>query len=340
MQRLPGLFLSVFLCLGLLAAGIPQAGAAEKQSFSDVPPQHFAYEAVEYLKERQILSGYSDGTFRPGAKVNRAEALKIIVNQLLSDDQAAKYKTSSFTDVTADAWYLRYVEWALVKGIIQGPPKVTAFNPSKSVTKAEFLKMFLMSRGVDPKSFDDILLPFSRDVADPKEWYYPYLRYAIAASMTTASTDGSYAPQRQITRSDVALFLHRYLLYRMGQQTQVLLSETEKELTKTIDTLAARNVTGAGYTSARALTMMRGAREIRPDEPMVKAVLKITEGYRSLVRAFQASQKDDWKTVEKLSTDAWFLGDQAKKITSSANALGNQLEQYAKSFADQARTSQ
>src|SRR3989344_8997908 len=49
------------------------------QSFLDVSPLHPAYPAVEYLKSTGVLQGYADGTFRPDAKVNRAEATKIIV---------------------------------------------------------------------------------------------------------------------------------------------------------------------------------------------------------------------------------------------------------------------
>lgn len=53
------------------------------EDFSDVPKGHYAYEAIGYLRERKILLGYADGTFRPDQRVNRAEALKIIVSPWL-----------------------------------------------------------------------------------------------------------------------------------------------------------------------------------------------------------------------------------------------------------------
>ena len=54
------------------------AHAESPQSFSDVPPDHDAYEAVEFLKTQNIIGGYPDGTFKPDRTVNRAEAAKII----------------------------------------------------------------------------------------------------------------------------------------------------------------------------------------------------------------------------------------------------------------------
>lgn len=329
---------SAGLMTTLLLQTFPAVAQEQKQSFTDVSAKHFASEAVEYLRQRNMLEGYPDGTFRPQNKVNRAEALKLIVDPLMTDNDRIRKAASPFSDVPANAWYLPYVEWARMRGgIIQAPPVSKTFDAGKNVTKAEFIKMFLSSRGIDPQSFNDVQLALSKDVSNVKEWHYPYMRYAVASSMTAAAQDGLYSPNREISRSDVAIFLHRFFLYRLGQRTQALLSETERELSKTIDALAADNPTGADYTSARALLMMRGALDVRPTEAMVKAVLKVTEGYRSLVRAFRASKEKDWESVVKLAGDAFYLGDQAKKASPNAATLANQLQGYAKSFADQAR---
>lgn len=339
-MRLPTFHRRFFSCacaLALLCAALP-AHAAQKGSFSDVPPGSETFDAAEYLKGRGIMTGYADGTFKAEKKVNRAEALKIIVAPFLSEAQAAKYKTTAFADIAADAWYIPYVEWARAQGgVIDSPPKSTTFRGSQSVTKAEFLKMFMQTRKIDPKSFGDIALPLSRDVSDVKEWSYPYMRYAIASSMIVATKDGLYTPAKQLSRGDVAVILYRFFLYREGLRTQSLLSETEKELAKTINALAERNQTGANYTSVRALLMTRGAHEIRPDESTVKVPVKIAEGYRALVRAFDAAQKGDWASVRKLSSDAWYLGDQAKKISPKKSKLAAQLQEYATSFGKQAR---
>jgi len=46
-------------------------------SFSDVPPGSAFYEYIETAYCHQIISGYSDGTFRPGADATRGQIAKI-----------------------------------------------------------------------------------------------------------------------------------------------------------------------------------------------------------------------------------------------------------------------
>src|SRR3954462_1474777 len=46
--------------------------------FSDVPPTHPFYQWIETLYNRGVISGYSDGTFRPGNNVTRGQLVKII----------------------------------------------------------------------------------------------------------------------------------------------------------------------------------------------------------------------------------------------------------------------
>lgn len=328
--------LSCAILVGILA---PSAHAAppKNEPFFDVPAEHYAYDAVEYLRNTGILGGYSDGTFRPDKNVNRAEALKIVATQLLSDDEAKKYVTSPFIDVPDDAWFLPYVEWGRGRGVIQGPPAAARFDGSRPVTKAELLKMFLTSRRVDPNAFGDIALPLSRDATDTQAWYYSSLRYAVASTMTVATSQHLYSPAKQLTRGEVALLLHRYFQYRDGQRAADALVEARKEVENEINFLSAGNFADAQYASARGLLVARGANEIRPNDTVVKVAVKVAEGARALVRAYDAAQKQQWDTVIKLSQDAWFLGDQAKKISSSATTVANQLQTYAKSFADQAR---
>jgi hypothetical protein len=48
--------------------------------FSDVEKGSWYEEAVIALYKRNIISGYSDGTFRPANQVNRVEFIKILIN--------------------------------------------------------------------------------------------------------------------------------------------------------------------------------------------------------------------------------------------------------------------
>jgi hypothetical protein len=44
--------------------------------FRDLPNNHWAFQAVDVIVGRNVLKGYPDGTFKPGATVSRAEFAK------------------------------------------------------------------------------------------------------------------------------------------------------------------------------------------------------------------------------------------------------------------------
>lgn len=311
---------------------------AQQASFSDVPPNHPVYEAVQYLKQAGIISGYSDGTYKPDKKVNRAEGLKILVAPLLNAQQLLQFNQTVYQDIPAGAWYMPYVEAARQAfGIIDGPPKKIMFYGERNVQKAEFFKMLLLANKVDPGSYGEITLPLSSDVTNATEWYYPYMRYAVASSITMISNDGLLSPARELTRGDVALFMHRYLMYKEGRRTQALLTEAETEIQNILQSLDKNDIVQAESASARALLAARGANASKPNEAIVKAAVKTTESFRALVRAYQAGVSGDFDGVIKIAGEAWALAEQARALDSTLSGLADQVQKTAKSMADSAR---
>ncbi len=330
-------FLALAISLIVIAMILPSARAAGS-SFSDVSPGSELFDAVEYLKTQGMVSGYSDGTYRPDQLVNRSEAVKLLIAAKGVTDVSQMTK-SSFSDVPTGAWFLPYVEWAYQKlHIVDGPPKSTAFHPSRNVTKAEFIKMLLLSQGADPNSYSEITLPLSSDVTDPKAWYYPTMRLAFATSMTMVGAKGTIQPARNLTRSDVALLLYRYLQYKSGNRTQALLTEVEDELLRTTQQLNEVSVREAEYASARALLAARGAHDTSPNESLVNAALKLTEAYRALVRGYRASINKQYSDAAKLCKDAWSIAKTATQFNAGVSSLAAKVQEGAQDLAKQCRT--
>ncbi|MEK7562860.1 MAG: S-layer homology domain-containing protein [Patescibacteria group bacterium] len=313
-------------------------GLAYAQSFSDVPADHPVYAAAEFLKEKGIIAGYADGTFKPDKAVIRAEAIKLIVAPLVEPAEIAQVTSSPFTDVKPGDWFIGFVEAARQNKIIDGPPNKTAFNGGNPVLKAEFIKMLQLAHGANPgETLSEIRLPLSLDVADPDQWYYPYMRYAIASSMTMIGGDGMLHPDRQLTRGDCALILHRYLMYKEGRRTQALLSETENEILIILGALEGNDIINAELASARGLLAARGAHLSKPDEPIVQGALKISEAFRALVRAYRSGLSQDYEQVAKLAGDAWNLSARAKELAPNLAGIADQVQKIAKGMADSAR---
>ncbi|MBD3156947.1 hypothetical protein GF369_03905, partial [Candidatus Peregrinibacteria bacterium] len=61
---------------------------------------------VEFVYNRDIVQGYSDGTFKPDKILNRAELLKVIVASSFDEWSYDYYDDEScFNDVAANQWY-------------------------------------------------------------------------------------------------------------------------------------------------------------------------------------------------------------------------------------------
>lgn len=330
---------SLALCISCAAFAVP--AFAQEQTFSDVPKDHFAYDAVQFLKANKIIEGYPDGTFHPDQLVTRAEGLKILLAPLVKPEQLAQAKAakSSFPDVADDAWFKPYVELGRASGIIDGPPLKEKFNGTQNVLKAEFMKMVQQAFGADPKTaFSEIRLPLSKDVTDPGQWYYPYVRYGITSSMIMISADGTLTPGKQLTRAETALLLYRYIMYTQNRRTQALLSEAENEILIILQLLDKKDIGEAEYASARALLAARGANMSKPDEAIVKGAVKVTEAFRSLVRAYRTGINKDYDQTIQLAGDAWNLGGRAKELSPDLAKISDQVQTIAKSMADAART--
>jgi hypothetical protein len=327
------------LVSAMIAAISPTLAAAQVADFSDVPSDHPAYEAIMALKEVGILSGYADGTFKPEQKVNRAEAIKIIVSPLVPAAELSTYTAGVYSDVPADAWYKTYVEAARQRlGIIDGPPKAAAFNGTRAVNKAEFLKIMQLANKETPlESYSEFRAALSSDVANPDEWFYPYMRLGLATSMVMLSQEGTLAPSAELTRADVAQMMYFYLMYKQGRRTQALLSEAESEILNVLQLLEMKDIQQADYASARSFMAARGALTSMPDEALVKGAVKVSEGFRTIVFAYYAGVNGQLQEAIQLSSDAWHLAEKAREFSSSLNELAVQMQTIAKSIADEAR---
>ena len=142
-KRVFALCLAVFLIL--TACMLPAAAApAAKQVFFDQAEIRNPG-AVRMLVDLGLISGYTDGSFRPAAPVTREEIAKVIA-RLCTDDPQAENLTA-FAD-TAGSWGNLYVCFCAERGVITGDGQGN-FRPKDAVTARELAKMLLVVLGED-----------------------------------------------------------------------------------------------------------------------------------------------------------------------------------------------
>jgi hypothetical protein len=108
--------------------------------FTDVPSDYWVYDYIEtvYNRPNEVISGYGDGTFRPGNDMTRGQLSKVIV---LSAGWAIDTTGGPhFTDVPESNSFYSFVETARNRGLISGYANNT-FRPDSAVTRGQTAKI-------------------------------------------------------------------------------------------------------------------------------------------------------------------------------------------------------
>ncbi|MGO4108140.1 Ig-like domain-containing protein [Paenibacillus sp. YAF4_2] len=112
--------------------GLVNTGA----EFSDTAG-HWASQQIEALASAGVLTGYTDGTFRPNQEITRAEIVTILSR--LMDYKAPT--TSTFNDVEGN-WASQQIEAFASAGIVTGKSE-SEFAPNDSATRAESITILI-----------------------------------------------------------------------------------------------------------------------------------------------------------------------------------------------------
>ncbi len=154
---------------------------------------HFAY-----------VVGYPDGTVRPNANITRAEVTSIFF-RLLNENLRNNNLTSEnvFADVDSDDWFNTAVSTMAKLGIVNGR-KADEFVPKANITRAEFAAICAR--------FDNSEYEISDNFTDVSgHWAEAEIHEAAAHGWIRGYEDGSFKPNRYITRAEAMTMINRVL---------------------------------------------------------------------------------------------------------------------------------
>lgn len=90
------------------------------------------------------------------------------------------------------------------EGVVQGK-STYYFAPSDEVTRAEFLKIILLSSGESIGSYSD---DYYTDV-EGDDWFYPYVAHATEMEYVEGYDDGGFYPNKPISRAEAVIIVMR-----------------------------------------------------------------------------------------------------------------------------------
>jgi hypothetical protein len=169
-------------------------------SFTDVHPSDFFYVAVQYLACRGVISGYSDGTFRPFNNTTRGQLTKIVV---LAEGWTQACTSQTFSDVPPSHTFYCYVETAVAHGVISGYADGT-FRPGNDVTRGQLSKIVVLAEGWTLECANQHFV----DVP-PSNPFYCYVETAFAHGIISGYADGTFRPGNNATRGQISKIVYQ-----------------------------------------------------------------------------------------------------------------------------------
>ncbi len=153
-------------------------------SFTDVQPDAWFADALDWAVGEGVVSGFPDGTFRPGAPVNRAQLAAMVWN---GADRPVPADPGPFSDVGPSAWYAQAVSWLTEMGYASGFPDGT-FHPGEAVKRAQGLSWLHAAR-----PFEDVV---------PGAWYEADVDWGRFRSVVTGYDDHTFRGDQPADRRD------------------------------------------------------------------------------------------------------------------------------------------
>ncbi|SFE60469.1 S-layer homology domain-containing protein [Alteribacillus iranensis] len=192
-------FASMALSATLATSLVFPAVAGAESSYKDIKDDFWAKDAIDYLTEEGIVSGYDNNTFRPNAPVKRSQAATMLTEAL--DLDTSDRPDPGFSDVDKNDHVYEAAAVIADEGIIEG--KDGKFMPNKPLTRAQMAKILTVAFELDGEENGE-------DFADIPDdyWAHDFIQAISANDIASGyEEDGTFRPNKPTTRAQFATFL-------------------------------------------------------------------------------------------------------------------------------------
>lgn len=258
---------TISVSAGNVTKTIP-VSVAINSAHTDVTPDHWAYDAVEYCYEHGIVSGISATEFGRDLAISRGDFVLMLYAAL---GRPAVSGQSHFTDVASTDYYADAITWASSNGLVAGI-SATQFGPKMSITREQaftILHNALSLLGISSSEADLSVL----DQFPDKDLIADYAKPHIAAMVSLGLASGSGSgidPQGNLTRAEMAVLLYRLRTY--DQPTQPEEPTVDPNATLTLDPTQSELASAQCLQIKATLTGAQGTLSWRSSDPTIATV--------------------------------------------------------------------
>ncbi|HEY9751988.1 MAG TPA: family 10 glycosylhydrolase, partial [Coleofasciculaceae cyanobacterium] len=181
-------------------------------SFPDIQT-HWAQAFIDALAQRQIVSGFPDGTFRPEQAVTRAEFAVMAQSSFPTLPFQRAYVP--FKDISANHWAAKAIQWAYERGLLSGYPDQT-FKPSEAISRVHSWVALVGGLGLGTSGTVPLATLY-QDANQIPTWATTAIAAATeAAIVVNQPNPRQLRPNQPTTRAEVSVILYQSLVH-LGQ---------------------------------------------------------------------------------------------------------------------------
>lgn len=185
-------------------------------NLSDISSDYWASPFIQALADRNIISGFPDGTFRPNQPVSRAE-FAAMIERAFNQNPVRQISPGGFADVPADFWASSAIQEAYETGFMSGYPG-NLFLPNQQIRKVEAIVALTNGFGLQPSSNSlGIVNTYYRDASAIPNYALDAVAAATEANMVVNYPNVNQVnPLDPLTRAEASAILYQALV-RQGQ---------------------------------------------------------------------------------------------------------------------------
>jgi beta propeller repeat protein len=189
-------------------------GSVGVHTFTDVTNDYWAAPWIEAIAAHSVSAGYPDGSYQPTIIVTRDQMAVYIARALAGSDALVPTgpPTPSFPDVPVGHWAYKYIEYCFARGVVEGYPD-GSYQPDLGLTRGA-MAVFVARAIADGDAHVPTgpATPTFPDVA-PGYWAYKYIEYCFARGVVRGYPDGTYRPETEVGRDQMAVYIARAFGY-------------------------------------------------------------------------------------------------------------------------------
>lgn len=171
-------------------------------NFSDISG-HWAESYITDLTSKGIINGYPDGTYKPDGILTCGEFFKLIVVASLPDADL------SYVETGISHWAGVYAQVLINFEIIE-PSYMIDDNLDAPITRMEVVNILSQCDIIFRKHTQMSKKIEFTDIADISNFDKTLLAHAVASGIINGDPEGTFRPNDNLKRSEVAKILHVY----------------------------------------------------------------------------------------------------------------------------------